>query len=651
MRCLTLSVVMWLVVCLGVWGVVPAAEPTLSPVLKKDVVGLVHWSGGEAWEAYQKTASYRAFYESGLMPTLTQHIQRMPWQSLVSQVQGGIGIPIQPADIEALAKTVWHRGVTVAMGLQERETPAPYMVFIVRGCSDQFPRLQQFAKLHAAEAAQQIEVSGRTLLRFTDEQWEVDCWSEGPDLVLFYTFGEPSRRAVVDTLFTAVPEDLLVEQPQWVESWSGEPVPTDSFRAWFNFTHLAKCLPRIPEVQAVRGELAAYEKVIGWLGVDRWQTWAYRSGCHGDHVVNQWSLQAEVTPLQWAGWGEQTVTLADLPPLPVDVTSFSLQAIDSAKVYTSLREVGQELQRHPEQVIQFLSELGLPGATVNTQSMEQNEELQRRIQLGLEALGPAVCIYQDRQQQVLPWGVPTIALAVKDREALITQLDTLPLFGWKRDDRWGCPTYYRTTAYSPAPAAGDAAQQSLSINASFGSMTIAVCDQWLVCGMQPQMVKTFVLRSQGKLPKWSLDQMPAVTREKLPVAFSRLTYSVPRAAVAMIGSLAPWMSDGLRTLESTLNVAAQQLPLLQQAASAEETGIGFTPQVIPAIARGPAPSPLDIPPVEVMNSHLFPNVSVTVITGTTIRQRSYGSTFMDRPLFWGVGGYILLTIGVNAFGG
>ncbi len=642
---IVLSTVAWCGVC----STVTATEPDLSPVLTKDVVGLVYWSGGDGWEAYQKTASYRAFYESGLVPTLTKHVERMPWRQYLTLIQSESGTSFRPEDVEAVVSQFWQHGVTAAFGIQEREIPAPYGLVILRGSAERFALLKQLATTHLADNAKEVEVAGRMLLRLVDDEqaMEVHIWSEGSDLVLFVTSGDESRRAQVERLLTAAPADRLVLQTQWIESWGDEPVPTDSFRAWANVAHLVKTISQFPEVQAVKNELAGYVKVAQWTGIDQWQTLAYRSGCHGDHVISEWSLHSNKPPMQWAGWGERTVSLADLPPLPARMTSFSLQVIDGAKVNHLLDEWGQQLINNPEQIVQFLSDLGLPGATVNT-TTPPDAKTRQHIQKAMGALGSAVCIYQDRQQHVLPWGVPTVAIQVKDKDALIVELDSLKESGWKRDDRWGCPTYYRDSAFPVAKPIGEDVPDSpeFNFNASLGSTTIAVCDGWLVIGIQPQLVQTFVLRSQGKLPRWSADQLPAATREKLPAEFSRLSFSDPRASVAFLGSIAPWMGDGLRTIESTLNLTMHlQQTMIQQAANSDPEASVPPVVIVPAIDMGPAPSPLDIPPVEVMNAQLFPNVSVTTLEGNTVRERTYGSTFVDRPIFWGIGGYMLLCVG------
>ena len=64
------------------------------------------------------------------------------------------------------------------------------------------------------------------------------------------------------------------------------------------------------------------------------------------------------------------------------------------------------------------------------------------MEIALSTLEPVVCLYMDdRKQQPLPRGIPTVAVKVKDQAVLLAQLEKL---GWNRDDRWGCPTFYQT---------------------------------------------------------------------------------------------------------------------------------------------------------------------------------------------------------------
>ena len=98
---------------------------------------------------------------------------------------------------------------------------------------------------------------------------------------------------------------------------------------------------------------------------------------------------------------------------------------------------------------------------------------------------------------------------------------------------------------------------SSNLNFSLGTMTLAICDGWLVGGIQPQTVQTFILRSRGTLPRWTPDKIDAETRTKLSAQFVRLTYDDPRAGIETLASLAPWLRDGMQSLMSGLLAACE----------------------------------------------------------------------------------------------
>ena len=80
-------------------------------------------------------------------------------------------------------------------------------------------------------------------------------------------------------------------------------IPTDSFRLWMDVRQLvALWVGNWPGDADESGPLQSF---LAFTGIDQWQTFAFGSGCHGKHVVHQWSLQAKQSPLQVIGWGEQ----------------------------------------------------------------------------------------------------------------------------------------------------------------------------------------------------------------------------------------------------------------------------------------------------------------------------------------------------------
>ena|GEM_PF-5929688 len=630
-----------------------AAEPQLSPAITTDAICVLQWNSEESWAAYKKTASYQAFFESGLLPGLIGDLPQFAWQQILTSFAEQIPAGIDSSDVSNVLMPAWTNGGILALGGQaDEKTILPYLVFVVRGGAKGYPTVNLLAAKLSEGEIKEVELSGHKVLKHeSDDNQEVAVWTEGDDLVFFYGMEASDNHANVEWLLSVAATDRLDKQSVWQEAWSDGPIPTESFRLWMNLKQL---LALGLQTAGVADESGPFEKILKFTGVDEWQTLTFGSGCHGQHLVHEWSLRAKQSPMQLFGWGEQTVSLDQLPPLPADVCSFSLQVLDLKKAFERLTELETQLANDPESITRFFEELGLSNVRVSTDP-ERLKPVKQQLESALSALEPVVCIYNDRKQQLLPFGIPTIAVKVKEQDVLLSQLEQL---GWKRDDRWGCPTFYQTadpvvgrmtvTKNEDGDADEDSEESVAIVNSlasqlkvTLGTTTIAVCEGWLVAGIQPQTVRTFVLRSQGKLPRWTQDKISAETQAKLPAKFARLVYDDPRANIETLASLAPWLRDGLQMFMSSI-VAIEEIEVEPVAATGTDGA-----SIVKAEFKRHISSPLDIPPVELVVAPLFPNISVTTVTGNITRERTYGSSFAQNPLIWVVTGYFALMIGVD----
>jgi hypothetical protein len=397
----------------------------------------------------------------------------------------------------------------------------------------------------------------------------------------------------------------LSRDPAWVVSREEAPVGPDSLRVWLGVeTLLNRIGPLQLPVEAPAG--LTVMDVLKPIGLDRCQTVTFRAGYEGDHLVSEWRIRSSAPLGEWLGWQSARVRLADLPPLPADVTTFSLQVVDVRRAGQTLKAGTDYLTKNPEAVANLAQALELGEIQISVGGEGAAAAAAGQLWEDMaSALGHVVCIYQDRRQNILPVGVPVIVISVADRPALIETLDRLaaaPQPGTQtiRDDRWGCPVY---VTWTPG-----------TIN--LGSATMAVVENWLVIAWQPQSIQTFVLRAKGELPRWRVDQITEATRSKLPEEFVRLTYRDPRPAIEFLMTLAPLASEAA---DGALRTVLAEIPPMGGAERAF--------------------SPLEIPASEVVSGRLFPNVSVTTASATEVRHKSYQSTSLDRPIYWAILGY------------
>src|SRR5690349_21273991 len=63
------------------------AEDRLSPLLTTETAAVLQWTGNSSWSAYEKTASYRALYGSGLIPALMKPVATLDWRQLLQMAE------------------------------------------------------------------------------------------------------------------------------------------------------------------------------------------------------------------------------------------------------------------------------------------------------------------------------------------------------------------------------------------------------------------------------------------------------------------------------------------------------------------------------------------------------------------------------------
>jgi len=274
--------------------------------------------------------------------------------------------------------------------------------------------------------------------------------------------------------------------------------------------------------------------------------------------------------------------LTDIPPLPRDVSWFHVGSLDlRATVH-----LGKELLDEYAQLLgpEVQMQWQMARQIIATQDVSTFDKI-------LDCVGPSFCIYNDSKQEVLGWGPSAVAISVEDPN-LLSQLinawrdkvndNPSELFRVVTQDWQGCPMY------------GIVAPQGVL------TPTFAVCDGWLVAGIQPQTVKAFILRSRGKLPRWNVDQIDPAIRAELPAGFTEFSYVDPAPSVRFLVSLVPWMIDATRYgLSAMADAELQwQVPITS----------------------------LDIPPAEMVTARLFPNITVTTYQDGRRESRDLFST-------------------------
>ena len=657
---------------LSLVGLASGADPDWAKFLPKESAFVWHYGGSESQrEAFEKTAAFEAYFRSGLMPAFKKFAAELPWEIIKTQmdVETEAELPLQ--QIIDVYGDLYHRGFTLAVCLPEDNRGSwPYQMMVIPDAGTHAPRIGTWAEsaaatslakraaaaakddtktkkkddkdkaeetedddeplekvLKSAKAKQiadnlgeeeddsaatvtaalapiigfdKISHKGRTIycLHRREGHAKVDwaCWQEGRDLMVY--FGRPGVELVIDK---ATNEGSLATTPSWQRAWPELEQPiAETSRVWCDVERLLKRYGSTTVV-ATEPDPITVAKLLKHLGVDEIESIAWRWGYHGRHLVDVLDV---VTPQPRQGllalYDQPTVSLDRLPPLPVSVRSFSIQALDVAQTWDQSAKILTGITALlPEELSSAFHSIGTKFGNENA------AELRREM---FASLGNVLCTWSDTDQELLSLGRFNVAISVKDAAALQKTLDRLfeviqqqgLEFSHTASTRHGCPFYVfasRTSAIKPC---------------------VALCDGWLILGLQPQTVEATVLRSKGRLPRWEGD-VAKTTGVEIPKSFSGLTWSDPRSTVRFAMSLLPWLAD-------------------VWSANAKEfaPGVDF--------------SSLDIPPAELVTQPLFPNVTTTITSPDRIRWTTWSSTQMNDSLVTLFQGYAAITVVANVWG-
>jgi hypothetical protein len=283
---------------------------------------------------------------------------------------------------------------------------------------------------------------------------------------------------------------------------------------------------------------------------------------------------------------KEPITLADLPPMPPDVSRFSALRLDPAATY----DAGLS-------IVEFLTmnqEFGVEDAVKKNQSAlikARKEYLAREADkfLGINVaddllphLGDKLVIFQSPTEGLQVFGT-VVCISVRDADKV--KAATARIQG-----------AFEALANSPIKVKkktlkGVEIREFYSRGFGFFTPTYAIVDGWLVISMYPQPVQGVVLRAKGEVEKWKPDDATAKRLAKMQPGCG-LQYCHPRSTAGNLCTIGPLV----------LSLFSLQRGFGEQA----ETDF----------------DPIDVglvPNAHELTRHLFPNLTVTRDDGKTIR--------------------------------
>ncbi len=575
------------------WAQARARQAEPLALVPAGTVLLFHGTGDAINEdAWRKTAAYEAFRKSGLLDSLSAMVREA-----IEQVPD----ERSHAVIEIL-QFVSEHGLTASVGLPPGDGPAiPYLTVVAHDAGPHGGVLNQFVELLGPDAeVLEDTISGRMVSRLLipdSPGVELAWWAEGEHLVLTVGIG------AVDAAI-AVAEG---SSPNFAATPLGKKVAAkpDFDRTGFVCFDFSKLRDRFGAIPLPGAEKKTVATVVESLGLDSFNHVLMQTGYRGRSLWNVVDIDAPGPRKGLLGLAssDATMTLNDLPPLPVNQIGFFAQSLSLVEAYDKTLELVKSIAEFaPPEASEFID-----------QSIEQLPEM-----LGcdlredvLASLGTLQCIYSDPNQGLFS-AEYALVLQVKDAAKLRRAFDKI---------------LKHIADEVPAHSATSISREkqgikllTVQVGGGVFNPTFLLDDKWLCIGTSPQAVESFGLRLKGELPSWKPDAETAEVLAFVPKKFSSVSVSYPRQSIRGLVSAVPLLVGLAQTGLSQANILGDVPP------------IKLSTQAV------------DFPPAEVVVKPLFPNVAWCVVDEAGIHM----TTRSSAPAIPLVGGADTSTIAVSA---
>ena len=550
-------------------------------------------------EAFEKTAMHDAIYKSGLADVVEKLIMSIgEANGMAGAIEGPLG---------KVGEHLEQNGVIISVTVKDNvpNMPALPQLQVI------FPKAAVFGEqLNALAQNSPIpldsrEIKGRTVtsLVIPDSPGvEVGFWVEGEHLVIVGGIGAiEAHLAVADG-----DAKNLTQSKAWAQ-YGPESADFDlTASVWIDLGQLTSNYGPIPlPVPGVDGAPLTANYFINALGFDSAKLAVIRSGYKDRAIWTESVLQIEGERRGLIALGDQpAMTLADLPPLPEDTTTFVACSFDASAVYTeTITTIMRFVAKAPERVQFQVDE--------TIENLPQLIGFDPKADL-LDSLSNVACLYVDSSQDFLGAGIAGAVAAIETKDSAKLRRTLDQILTMAEDMSGGDFKTNRTKKNGIEIITFQV--ESVEIGA------LAVTDDWLLLSLTPQSIQAFQMRVDGDLPKWKPNAELQAALNDMPKEFTSLVVADPRPIYRQLLSLAPFLMTAAKAglVEGGLVPRDFEFPV----------GIA------------------DIPPTEIVTRPLFQNITMSVNTKDGFKNYSRNS-MPSIPLIGSVGGGgSIATIGV-----
>jgi hypothetical protein len=278
--------------------------------------------------------------------------------------------------------------------------------------------------------------------------------------------------------------------------------------------------------------------------------------------------------------------LADLPPMPPDVSRFSALRLDPAATYDAGLGVVELLTMMEEFGVEEAAGKKNQAAVIEARKKYLMRETDKFLGISvtedlLPHLGDKVVVFQSPTEGVQVFGT-VVCISVKDAAKVKTAADRVQ-------------RALEAIANSPIKVrkktvAGVEYREFYARGFGIITPTYAVVGDWLVVSGHPQAVTGLILRSKGELEKWKPDDATAKRLAKMPADGCGLQFCNPKSTVGNLCCIGPIVLSAFGNRFGN------------------ETETDFDPTDVGLV-----------PNAHELGRHLFPNLTITRDDGKTIR--------------------------------
>ncbi|HVS35267.1 MAG TPA: hypothetical protein VMS17_06765 [Gemmataceae bacterium] len=392
--------------------------------------------------------------------------------------------------------------------------------------------------------------------------------------IVYATWWQEGKNAVL-ALGSDKPEEMLKRMHQPGPRLDGNPLfqRVKSFDKFETSARAFVDVAAMSKLAASRGK--EFDKLIKDLGLDGLKSLVFYSGFDGDSErgLVEWDMPGPRKGLLTLLNGKP-FTLADLPPLPPDVISWSMTNFDPAAFYDTAYLGAEDAFAiaAPDQVANVK---GFAKAANDALGVDLRHDL-------IDSLGDKVVFYNSPSEGPLSLG-QTVMFRVKDAKKLQDALDQAVKGLGKVS---GAEVTLKRKMYHGVEMREVHVQQQGFIFVP----SYVIYKDWLVIALYPQQVQGYILRAKGDMTAWKPSQRVQKSLSALPKEFISISYDDPRPTVKTVLSIAPLIGGTVNSFTPDSKFEVGSLPNAQEA-----------------------------------TEHLFPNVAVTTDDGSTLRLETRAS--------------------------